>query len=99
MVFGKCIRATTCFHSHENAEISQVLSILEKESGYHFLFNSRLQDIHKLVDVDVDNADIGQVLNSIFTGTKLQFKMLDNKLIVVNSSEAVPETVIHGKIK
>ncbi len=42
----------------KNAEISQVFITLEKESGYHFLFNSRLQDIHKLVDVDVDNADI-----------------------------------------
>ena len=82
----------------KNAEINQVLSTLEKESGYHFLFNSRLQDIHKLVDVDVDNADISQVLNSIFAGTKLQFKMLDNKLIVVNSGEAVPDAVIHGKI-
>ena len=42
----------------KNAEINQVFSTLEKESGYHFLFNSRLPDIHKIVDVDVDNADI-----------------------------------------
>src|ERR1700722_18033086 len=71
----------------KNAEIKQVLSTLEKQSGYHFLFNSRLAGIHKLVDVDFDNADISQVLNSIFAGTNLQFKMLDNKLIVVDSSD------------
>src|SRR5580693_2742829 len=64
----------------KNAEISQVFSTLEKESGYHFLFNSRLPGIHKMVDVDADNADISEVLKSIFKGTNLQYKMLDNKL-------------------
>jgi TonB-dependent starch-binding outer membrane protein SusC len=82
----------------KNAEIKQVLSTLEKQSGYHFLFNSRLPGIHKLVDVDVDNADISQVLNSIFAGTNLQFKMLDNKLIVVNSSDVNQDIIVKGKV-
>src|ERR1700759_1980271 len=82
----------------KNAEINQVLSTLEKESGYHFLFNSRLEGIHKLVDVDVDNADISQVLNSVFAGTKLQYKMLENKLIVVSSGEAAQDIQVSGRI-
>src|SRR4051812_25513057 len=82
----------------KNAEINQVLSTIEKESGYHFLFNSRLTGIHKIIDVDVDNADIGQVLNSIFTGTNLQYKMLENKLIVVSSTESQQEIVVNGKV-
>ncbi|HEY8734808.1 MAG TPA: TonB-dependent receptor, partial [Puia sp.] len=82
----------------KNAEINQVLSTIEKESGYHFLFNSRLADIHKLVDVDVDNADISQVLNSIFSGTNLQYKILDNKLIVVSSGEAGQDIIVTGKV-
>src|SRR5450432_4934330 len=82
----------------KNAEINQVLSSIEKQSGYHFLFNSRLAGIHKVVDVDVDNADIGQVLKSIFTGTNLQYKMLENKLIVVSSSDAGQDIIIKGKV-
>jgi len=82
----------------KNVEINQVFATLEKESGYHFLFNSRLPGIHKLVDVDADNADIGQVLKSIFTGTNLQYKMLDNKLIVVSSSDAGQDIIIKGKV-
>ena len=81
----------------KNAEINQVFATLEKESGYHFLFNSRLQDIHKVVDVDVDNADITQVLNSIFSGTTLQYKMLENKLIVISSGEAGQDITISGQ--
>src|SRR3981081_4338356 len=82
----------------KNAEINQVLSTIEKESGYHFLFNSRLAGIHKLVDVDVDNEDISQVLNSIFSGTNLQYKILDNKLIVVSSNEAGQDVIVTGKV-
>ena len=82
----------------KNVEISQVFSTLEKESGYHFLFNSRIPDIHKIVDVDADNADISQVLNNIFTGTRLQYKMLDNKLIVVTSSDMNQDNILKGKV-
>ena len=82
----------------KNAEINQVLSSIEKQSGYHFLFNSRLAGIHKVVDVDVDNEDIGQVLNSIFAGTNLQYKMLENKLIVVSSNETGLDIIVAGKV-
>ncbi len=82
----------------KNAEINLVLSTLEKESGYHFLFNSRLPDIHKVVDVDADNADISQILKIIFAGTSLQFKMLDNKLIVVSSADMNQDIVVKGVV-
>jgi TonB-dependent starch-binding outer membrane protein SusC len=82
----------------KNVEINQVFSTLEKESGYHFLFNSRLPDIHKVVDLDVDNAEISQVLNNLFTGTTLQYKILENKLIVVSSSDAEQDITISGKV-
>jgi TonB-linked SusC/RagA family outer membrane protein len=82
----------------KNVEIDQVFATLEKESGYHFLFNSRLTGIHKMVDVDVDNADISDVLKSIFTGTNLQYKMLDNKLIVISSSDVKQDRIVKGKV-
>ena len=82
----------------KNVEINQVFTTLEKVSGYHFLFNSRLPDIHKVVDVDVDNADIVQVLNQIFNGTSLQYKMLENKLIVISSVEAGQDIIINGQV-
>jgi TonB-linked SusC/RagA family outer membrane protein len=82
----------------KNVEINLVLTTLEKESGYHFLFNSRLPGLTKLVDVDADNADISQVLKSIFTGTSLQYKMLDNKLIVVSSADMNLDIIVKGTV-
>jgi TonB-dependent starch-binding outer membrane protein SusC len=82
----------------KNVEINQVFATLEKESGYHFLFNSRLAGIHKVVDVDAENTDIGQVLNNMFVGTDLQYKILDNKLIVISSGDAHQNIVVTGKV-
>jgi TonB-dependent starch-binding outer membrane protein SusC len=82
----------------KNVEINQVFTTLEKESGYHFLFNSRLPDIHKVVDIDVENEDIREVLKSIFKGTSLQYKMLDNKLIVISAGETDQDIIAKGKI-
>ncbi len=82
----------------KNVEINQVFATLEKESGYHFLFNSRLPGIHKVVDVDAENTDISQVLNNIFVGTNLQYKMLDNKLIVISSMKSNQDNIIKGKV-
>ena len=82
----------------KNVEINQVFATLEKETGYHFLFNSRLAGIHKVVDVDADNADISEVLRTIFAGTDLQYKLLDNKLIVVSSTDMAQDKIISGKI-
>src|SRR6202790_117609 len=89
---------TTVSIHMKNVEISKVFSILEKETGFHFLFNSRLPAMHKLVDVDADNAEINQVLNSIFAGTNLQYKMLDNKLIVISSNETGQDITVTGKV-
>ena len=82
----------------KNVEINEVFSTLERESGYHFLFNSRLAGIHKVVDVDADNADISEVLKRIFAGTNLQYKILDNKLIVISSTDVAQDKIISGKI-
>ncbi len=82
----------------KNVEISQLFGTLEKQTGYHFLFNSRLPAIHKLVNVDVDNADIKEVLNIVLSGTGLIYKMLDNKLIVISSDQVNQDIVITGLV-
>ena len=67
-------------------EISKALNAIERHSTYRFLYNSRLEDIRKKVSVDASDLEIREVLNKMFTGTDLAYKILDNNLIVVLSS-------------
>ncbi|HVU83765.1 MAG TPA: TonB-dependent receptor plug domain-containing protein, partial [Puia sp.] len=80
-------------------EISKALNSIEKQGVYRFLYNSRLNTIHKKIDIAVKDLGIKDVLTSMFTGTDLTFKMLENNLIVVVSSSPEAQDIkITGKI-
>ena len=83
----------------DKAEISKVLNTIEKQGTYRFLYNSRLQGISQKVNIDVSGLGIKEVLNKMFAGTDLSYKILENNLIVVLSNTlAVQDIRITGKI-
>ncbi len=83
----------------KQVEISRVLNSIEKQGVYRFLYNSRLASIRKKVSVDVQDMTINDLLKSMFNGTDLTFKMLENNLIVVVSSSPEAQDIkITGKI-
>ena len=83
----------------DKAEISKVLNTIEKQSNYRFLYNSRLQYIRQKINIDVSSMEIKDVLNKMFTGTDLAYKILENNLIVVLSNTiALQDIKVTGKI-
>ncbi|HXB93143.1 MAG TPA: STN domain-containing protein, partial [Puia sp.] len=83
----------------KQVEISRVLNSIEKQGVYRFLYNSRLATIRKKVTVEAKDMMINDLLRTMFNGTDLTFKMLENNLIVVvsNSPEA-QDIKITGRI-
>ncbi|HEY4108879.1 SusC/RagA family TonB-linked outer membrane protein [Puia sp.] len=77
----------------KQVEISRVLNSIEKQGTYRFLYNSRLATIRKKVSVDATDMTISDLLKSMFSGTDLTFKMLENNLIVVVSNSPVPQDI------
>jgi Secretin and TonB N terminus short domain. len=83
----------------QDAEITRVLSTIEKQGSYRFLYNSRLKDMKQKVDVAFQNADINEVLNTLFAHTKLTYRRLNNNLIAIRYEERPDEDVtISGKV-
>jgi len=83
----------------KQVEISRVLNSIEKQGVYRFLYNSRLATIRKKVTVDVQDMSISDLLQHMFNGTDLTFKMLDNNLIVVVSNSPQAQDIkITGKV-
>ena len=80
-------------------EIGRVLSNIEKQSSYRFLYNNALKSIQQKINVDVRDSDIKDALNDIFLGTDLVYKMLENNLIVVlSASKAIQDIQITGNV-
>jgi TonB-linked SusC/RagA family outer membrane protein len=82
-----------------NVEIAKVLTTIESQADYRFLYNNNLKSISQKINVDVTEADIKEVLDKVFVGTDLTYKMLDNNLIVVlSNTSAVQDIKVTGKI-
>lgn len=83
----------------KQVEISRLLTTIEREGTYHFLYNSRLKEIHDKISIDVSNSPIREVLSRAFNGTELTYKILENNLIVIVSGSLVVQDIsVTGKI-
>lgn len=82
-----------------NEEISAVLTRVEKQTDFRFLFNSKLNDLKRKVTVSFINASIKEVLDQLFAGTNLTYKELDDKLIALRSTDPVESDIrVTGKV-
>ena len=50
----------------QGVKVIDVLGKIEDESEFFFLFNQKLVDVDRRVDVDVKNVNIDQILTRIF---------------------------------
>jgi TonB-linked SusC/RagA family outer membrane protein len=85
------VNAQTVTLTMQDAEISKVLATIEKQSNFRFLYNSRLRELKQKVDVAFNNADIADVMTTLFARTKLTYRRLENNLIAIRSEETADQ--------
>jgi TonB-linked SusC/RagA family outer membrane protein len=86
----------------KKTEIAGVLSSIEKQTSYRFLYNSDLQDIRDKVTLNVKNAALDEVLALLLDKTRLLYELMDNNLVVIKEDPGAPlkapDVVIRGKV-
>ncbi len=80
------LNAQTITLKTQNAEIAQVLTSIQKQGDFRFLYNSKLKDLKQKVSVDFENLEIKEVMRRLFAGTNLTYVQLDNNLVAIRSS-------------
>lgn len=75
-----------------NAPIPQVLSQIEKQSGYQFFYENDLFNPASTVTVSLKNANIKAALEKCFTGLPLSYQIID-KTIVVKRKPSIIERI------
>lgn len=68
-----------------NATVEEVLEKIEKNTSYSFLYSDGTLDLNKRIDVNLKSKNINEILNTIFKGTNIHYKIV-NKQIVLSSS-------------
>ena len=77
------------------AKISQVLNEIENQSEFYFLYNHKLIDVDRKVDIDVKDKRIKDILTNIFAGEDVNCLVMDRQIVL--SPKDVTKTVSIAK--
>jgi TonB-dependent starch-binding outer membrane protein SusC len=72
----------------KNVMVKTVLSEIEDNSEFYFLYNSKLVDVERKVSIDLKNRKIDEILNELFKGTDVIYAVVDRQIVLSDASLA-----------
>ncbi|WP_321290083.1 TonB-dependent receptor [uncultured Sunxiuqinia sp.] len=78
--------------------IREVFTEIENQSRFRFFFNDDFTDIDQVVDFTVKNADVEGILDRMFKGSDISYKISENDLVVLTTKQNSQAKVISGKV-
>ena len=85
-----------------NTAIEEVLNKIEDESEFYFLYNQKLIDVTRKVDIEAENEPIGDILAGILNND-VKYVVYDREIIISPNTLTIPnsepqQNIIKGKI-
>ena len=62
--------------------VGQVLTEIENQSEFYFLFNQKLVDTDRKVNIQLSDKKIGEVLDQVFSGTNTDYVVIDRQIVL-----------------
>ncbi|MCK5137985.1 MAG: TonB-dependent receptor [Bacteroidales bacterium] len=84
--------------------VEQILSEIENQSEFYFLFNQKLVDIDREVYMQVAEIKIDEVLTRVFNGTNVDYIVLDRQIVLspsqylIEAKSMLQANKISGKV-
>lgn len=75
--------------SMQNRSIREVLKKIEGFGTYRFFFKDDLVSLEKKVNLNVEKADLDEILKKVFANTDLGYKIMEDNLVIVTQSSAL----------
>src|SRR5882757_2714243 len=101
-----CLQLSAKVHSQtrvtlrlQQVSLGDVFLEIEKKTEYRFLFNDNLLQNEVSVTVDVKNELVKDVLAKLLVNTNLDFKVVnDNLIVIVSKGRQIRGIPVHGKV-
>ena len=72
-----------------DVSIKDVLSQIEDQTEFRFLYSDSKVDVLDIVNVDVNKQSIDAVLKHVFDGTSIKYKIVDRQILLFGDTESV----------
>ncbi|MGV8096122.1 MAG: TonB-dependent receptor [Mangrovibacterium sp.] len=88
----------------QDMTVKDILKQIEEQSEYSFMYNSSQIDVNRKVDLNIENGSVEEILNAIFSGENMSYKIIDRHIIIspgskVNEPESVQQSKeVSGKV-
>jgi len=82
----------------ENATIKSILSSIENQTDYIFIYNSDVINSNKKKSITTKDASIENVLDILFKGMDVELKIDGRQVYIVNKSKPLPEKPTLGQV-
>ena len=69
-----------------NQSVQEVLTQIQSQTEFFFMFNSKIVDVERKVDIKADNQVISQVLQDLFLGTDISYTIVDRQIVLFSTS-------------
>jgi len=73
--------------------VREILNRIEDQSEFYFMYETNTVDVNRKVSIDVKNRLINDVLDELFEGTDVIYK-INNRQIALSTSESVNASVV-----
>src|SRR5574344_578784 len=73
-----------------NATIGTVLNKIERNSDYVFLYSDKTVNTNRVVTVRTKSKDIRRILDEVFEGTNISYKIVNKQIILQTNSVKAP---------
>lgn len=83
----------------DNTSIKEVLSEIEDNSEFFFLYNDNLVDVEKKISLHVKKRKIKEILNLIFNRDTVIFSVMDKQIVLSPKSMANVPNVVQAKVE
>ncbi len=65
-----------------NVTIENILSVIEDQSDYYFLYNGKLVDVTQNVSIEIANQNLENTLNELFRNANITYKVYDRQIVL-----------------
>jgi TonB-linked SusC/RagA family outer membrane protein len=83
----------------KSADFKTVISAIQKQTNFHFVFSERKIPVTRNVSINVENENVTTVLSKLLANSNFTYTLLENNLIVITTkNEVVNNAIIHGSV-
>ncbi len=82
----------------KGATVEEVLNRIEETSNFFFLYNKKIIDVERKVDISAENKMITEILDLLFNKSNVNYTIIDRQIVLSGNNTVPQQKDVSGKV-